>query len=75
MPRLQRLRSLRPVPFRHKAVLDVVKEFPYWHKSLGRDHIWPLVHDLGGRLSWLDNTDRIYFEDLPIPSSYRTSEI
>ena len=37
---------------------------PYWHRSGGRDHIWPFVHDFGACLSWLDNNDRVYFPEM-----------
>lgn len=48
-----------------KAVIDhIMEKHPYWHRSMGRDHIWPFVHDFGGCLSWLDNTDHIYYEEL-----------
>ena len=47
-----------------KSVLDFVMKKPYWHRSGGRDHIWPLVHDFGACLSWLDNNDRVYFPEM-----------
>jgi putative beta-1,4-xylosyltransferase IRX10 len=42
----------------------IINEMPYWKRSQGRDHIWPFVHDFGGCLSWLDNTDQVYFKEL-----------
>jgi putative beta-1,4-xylosyltransferase IRX10 len=42
----------------------IINEMPYWKRTQGRDHIWPFVHDFGGCLSWLDNTDHIYFKEL-----------
>ena len=48
-----------------KEVLSyIIKEHPYWNRSRGRDHIWAFVHDFGGCLSWLDNTDHIYYKEL-----------
>eukprot|EP00938_MAST-03A_sp_MAST-3A-sp1_P002503 g2503.t1 len=47
-----------------KSVLDWIMKKPYWHRSGGRDHIWPLVHDFGACLSWLDNNDRVYFPEM-----------
>jgi hypothetical protein len=42
----------------------IINTYPYWSLSSGRDHIWPMVHDFGGCLSWLDNQDHIYFKEL-----------
>jgi putative beta-1,4-xylosyltransferase IRX10 len=42
----------------------IINEMPYWKRTQGRDHIWPFVHDFGGCLSWLDNTDHVYFKEL-----------
>eukprot|EP00947_MAST-08B_sp_MAST-8B-sp1_P003430 g3430.t1 len=48
-----------------KEVLNhIITAHPYWNRTRGRDHIWPFVHDFGGCLSWLDNTDHIYFNEL-----------
>ena len=47
-----------------RVLEHIVNDYPYWVRSHGRDHIWPFVHDFGGCLSWLDNTDRVYFENL-----------
>ena len=48
-----------------KEVLNhIIKTSPYWNRTRGRDHIWPFVHDFGGCLSWLDNTDHVYFKEL-----------
>eukprot|EP00939_MAST-03C_sp_MAST-3C-sp1_P000669 g669.t1 len=34
--------------FIYKAYLHVRNKFPYWNRTLGRDHVWTFAHDMGG---------------------------
>jgi hypothetical protein len=46
-----------------KSIESVQRNYPFWNRTRGRDHIWAFVHDHGGCLSW-NNQDGIYFKDL-----------
>eukprot|EP00940_MAST-03C_sp_MAST-3C-sp2_P001660 g1660.t1 len=32
----------------YKAYLYVRQKYPYWNRTLGRDHVWTFSHDMGG---------------------------
>ena len=42
----------------------IINTYPYWKRTRGRDHIFSLVHDFGACLSWLDNTDHVFYDEL-----------
>eukprot|EP00742_Colponemidia_sp_Colp-10_P007053 GILJ01007570.1.p1 GENE.GILJ01007570.1~~GILJ01007570.1.p1 ORF type:complete len:479 (+),score=58.75 GILJ01007570.1:104-1438(+) len=46
------------------ALEYVIHEQPFWNRTRGRDHIFPFVHDFGGCLSWMDNTNKVYYDEL-----------
>lgn len=48
-----------------KDAIDYVRiQYPYWNASDGLDHVITLVHDYGACLSWVDNSEAVFFDEL-----------